>query len=176
MMRLFTALIFPDEVKKHLSSLQFGLKKAKWVDFDNFHLTLSFIGDHPSEVVAILKEEFAEITFDPFVIEFDGIGHFGSKNKINTLWVGIKECEALKSLQQDIDRAVKRCGLTPVRRKFVPHVTLARFNQGSFKDIAEYLQNLPLDATQLKLKVDHFYFMESVLKPSGAKYFEIEEY
>ena len=45
MPRLFTALEIPTSVAMQLSLLQGGLPGARWIDAENFHITLRFIGD-----------------------------------------------------------------------------------------------------------------------------------
>ena len=45
MPRLFTGLEIPAEIGQTLSSLRGGLPGARWVDPDDYHLTLRFIGD-----------------------------------------------------------------------------------------------------------------------------------
>ena len=45
MPRLFTALEIPQAAALSLSLLRGGLPGARWVDVENYHLTLRFIGD-----------------------------------------------------------------------------------------------------------------------------------
>ena len=45
MPRLFTGLEIPAEIGHTLSSLRGGLPGARWIDPENYHVTLRFIGD-----------------------------------------------------------------------------------------------------------------------------------
>ena len=45
MPRLFTGLEIPQEIGQSLSSLRGGLPGARWIDPENYHVTLRFIGD-----------------------------------------------------------------------------------------------------------------------------------
>ena len=45
MPRIFTALEIPRDVALALSMLRGGLPGARWIDAENYHVTLRFIGD-----------------------------------------------------------------------------------------------------------------------------------
>ena len=45
MPRLFTGIEIPDELRRRLSFLRGGLQGARWIDAENYHLTLRFVGD-----------------------------------------------------------------------------------------------------------------------------------
>ena len=45
MPRLFTALEIPRNAAMSLSLLRGGLPGARWIDVENYHITLRFIGD-----------------------------------------------------------------------------------------------------------------------------------
>ena len=45
MPRLFTALEVPPAIGERLSILRGGLPGARWIDPENYHITLRFLGD-----------------------------------------------------------------------------------------------------------------------------------
>ena len=45
MPRLFTGLEIPQSVAQSLAMMRGGLPGARWIDAENYHLTLRFIGD-----------------------------------------------------------------------------------------------------------------------------------
>jgi len=45
MPRLFTGLEIPPQVAQSLAMMRGGLPGARWIDPENYHLTLRFIGD-----------------------------------------------------------------------------------------------------------------------------------
>ncbi|MBO0905339.1 RNA 2',3'-cyclic phosphodiesterase [Jiella sonneratiae] len=138
MPRLFTALEIPQDIAVSLSLLRGGLPAARWIDPENYHLTLRFVGDvEPrlaDEIVAVLDR----IDRPSFRLALSGLGAFGSK-KPHSVYAEVAPSAELAALQADIDRAFKRLGLSPDQRKFVPHVTLARLKNAKSSDVAHYL-------------------------------------
>ena len=50
MPRLFTGVEIPPEVAQALSTLRGGLPGARWIDPENYHVTLRFIGDVDDDI------------------------------------------------------------------------------------------------------------------------------
>ena len=50
MPRLFTGLEIPASLGESLSLLRGGLPGARWIDAENYHLTLRFIGDVDDDI------------------------------------------------------------------------------------------------------------------------------
>ncbi len=126
MIRLFVAIPLPGDVRERLGLLAGGIPGAKWVEPANLHLTLRFIGEVEEPVVAEIAAALETIEAAPFTIELDGMGDFGSGKRLRALWAGVARNEALKNLHARIESALVRVGLEPERRRFTPHVTLAR--------------------------------------------------
>jgi len=139
MPRLFTGLEIPREVGFALSLKRGGLNGARWIDSENYHITLRYIGDvdHVTarEVSAIL-ERFRNSP--PFQVRLTHLGVFGG-NKPRALYAGAEVNEALSKLQAAQERALQQIGLAPDSRKFVPHVTLARLRGTSAADMARFM-------------------------------------
>jgi 2'-5' RNA ligase len=125
MIRLFTALEIEDEAAERLIRLQRGIDGARWIERDDLHLTLRFFGDMPENVADDLDAELALIPFTPLTIELEGVGVFGGA-KPTALYVGVKPSDSLSLLQQRHEAAARRVGLSPDKRNFMPHVTIAR--------------------------------------------------
>ncbi|WP_062226896.1 RNA 2',3'-cyclic phosphodiesterase [Aureimonas frigidaquae] len=138
MPRLFTAIEIPRDAALTLSFLRGGLPSARWIDAENYHLTLRFIGDvdfrTADEVVAALDR----IERPGFELTLRGVDAFGSR-KPHSVYAGIVPSPQLELLQADIDRACRRAGLPADPRRFVPHVTLARLRQPKSEEVAHYL-------------------------------------
>ena len=138
MPRLFTALEIPRNAAMSLSLLRGGLPGARWIDVENYHITLRFIGDVDGRTADEIVERLDRIDRPEFQIRLDGIGSFGSK-KPHSVWAGVSPSPEMYALQAEIERICQRIGLAPDPRKFTPHVTLARLKSSRVDDVVHYL-------------------------------------
>jgi RNA 2',3'-cyclic 3'-phosphodiesterase len=138
MPRLFTGLEIPAEIGQTLSNLRGGLPGARWIDPENYHVTLRFIGD----IDGVAANEIAALLFrinrKPFEVALQGLSSFGGK-KPRAVVASIAPSRPLIELQAELERLMQRFGLDPEGRKFTPHVTLARLRDASNQDVADYL-------------------------------------
>ena len=139
MPRLFIGLEVPDDISVRLSTFRGGLPGARWIDPSDYHLTLRFIGDIDRRLAREIEDELSEIDSGPIEVSLGGLGVFGG-DKPHTLYAAIQTNRALCDLQSESERRLRRLGLPPEQRKFVPHVTLARLRATSVLDLADYLQ------------------------------------
>ncbi|TCU16531.1 RNA 2',3'-cyclic phosphodiesterase [Rhizobium sullae] len=140
MPRLFTALEIPRNAAMSLSLLRGGLPGARWMDVENYHITLRFIGDVDGRTADEIVERLDRIDRPEFQIRLDGIGSFGSK-KPHSVWAGVSPSPEMYALQAEIERICQRIGLPPDPRKFTPHVTLARLKSSRVDDVVHYLSS-----------------------------------
>jgi RNA 2',3'-cyclic 3'-phosphodiesterase len=138
MPRLFTALEIPRDAAMSLSFLRGGLPSARWIDAENYHLTLRFIGDVESRMADEIVAALDRVRRAPFPVTLRGLGAFGGK-KPHSVYADVEPSQPLDQLQGEIDRILKRLGLPSDPRKFTPHVTLARLRNGRSEDAAHYL-------------------------------------
>src|ERR1700760_678487 len=138
MPRLFTGLEIPAEVGQTLSNLRGGLPGARWIDPENYHLTLRFIGD----IDGASANEIASLLWrgdrPPFDVTLQGVSGFGGR-KPRAVVANIAPSRPLIELQAELERMMQRIGLDPEGRKFTPHVTLARLRDAAAQDVADYL-------------------------------------
>jgi 2'-5' RNA ligase len=168
MPRLFTALEVPREAALSLSLLRGGLPGARWVDVENYHITLRFIGDVEGHVADEIANALDRIRRPAFSLKLSGVGAFGSK-KPHSIHATVAPSPELMQLQAEIERICQRLGLPADPRKFVPHVTLARLRNPSALDIATYLSARGNFAT-LPFKVGRFVLMSSKDSVGGGPY------
>ncbi|TVR09419.1 MAG: RNA 2',3'-cyclic phosphodiesterase [Salinarimonadaceae bacterium] len=136
MPRLFAGLEIPADAVEKLSWLRGGLPGARFLDPGNYHLTLRFIGDVDGATAHDVDAALADIRTRLAVpVTFDALDTFGG-DRPHALIVRARPDRALLELQAEIERALRRAGLEPERRKFVPHVTLARLRQVAPRDVA----------------------------------------
>ncbi len=119
--------------------LKGGLEGARWVDPDNYHITLRFIGDVDGATAERFSDALAQITAAPFTLFLDGIGSFG-RGRPRALWAGVGPSAPLMALANAHEQAALAAGLEPEGRNFHPHVTLARIRGGRASDVAKYLE------------------------------------
>lgn len=168
MPRLFTALEIPRDAALSLSLLRGGLPGARWVDIENYHLTLRFIGDVEGHVADEIADALDRVRRPAFSLTLAGVGAFGQK-KPHAVWAGVAPSPDLNALQADIERICQRLGLASDPRKFSPHVTLARLRNTSPQDVARYLSARGNFAT-LPFKVSRFVLMSSRESVGGGPY------
>src|SRR5262245_31443698 len=138
MPRLFTGIEIPAEIGDRLSLLRGGLPGARWIDRENYHLTLRFVGDIDMDVADDIVDALGRVDRQGFSLRIDGITSLGSK-KPHAVVARIEPSRALMELQAEHERIMQRIGLPPEQRKYTPHVTLARLRGANLRDIADYL-------------------------------------
>ena len=138
MPRLFTGLEIPKEVAQSLSLLRGGLPGARWIDPENYHITLRFIGDIDDRLAHEIASLLDGVRRRSFEVRFGNLMSFGGR-KPRAVVVAIEPIQALVELQSELERLMQRLGLEPEGRKFIPHVTLARLRESSSREVADYL-------------------------------------
>lgn len=175
-MRCFIALELFPEVQREIVQAQKNLKTCgadvKWVEEENLHLTLYFLGEiTPVEMekgAAALQEVCS--SFPPFEVTLGEWGAFPHLRRPRVLWVGIKKGrEPLFVFYQKLGEAFQNQGFK-LEEKFSPHITLGRVrsprNLASLVSLFSAL--LPLEVGQ---RVEVISLMESKLTRSGPLYF-----
>ena len=138
MPRLFTGLELPAQVIQALSLMRGGLPGARWIDPENYHLTLRFIGDVDSVTAREVAFMLGQVRRKDFELRLDGLTSFGG-HKPRAVVATLAPSPALMELQAEHERLMQRVGLEPEGRKYTPHVTLARLRDSSPRQVAEYL-------------------------------------
>src|SRR3712207_3231106 len=139
MPRLFTGIEIPAEISLALSSFRGGLPGARWVEPENYHITLRFIGDIDErladDITSILGERRQRA---PITVTIDGLDSFGG-GKPRAVFARTSGNGTLNELQAEQERLMRQVGLPPETRKFTPHITLARLKNASPIDVADYI-------------------------------------
>ncbi|MGH1590803.1 RNA 2',3'-cyclic phosphodiesterase [Methylobacterium phyllosphaerae] len=176
MPRLFTALAVPPEVADVLKAYQGGLHGARWIEPGDFHVTLRFLGDVEATVAEDVVEALAEMRVrPPLTVTLDGLGIFGG-DKPRALYAAVTADPALTDLQAEQERLVRRAGLEPERRKFTPHVTLARLRRDATPEAtAMYLSQAPV-FTPLSFVVDRVTLFSAKDSTGGGPYLAEAEF
>ena len=174
MPRLFTAVELPSEIGFSLSLLRGGLAGARWIDPANYHITLRFIGDIDDRTADEIADGLGRVDRPRFNLSLEGLGAFGSR-KPHSIYAGVTPTPALKELQAEHERIIQRVGLEPERRKFTPHVTLARLRNPSEAEVAAFLAARGAFRTT-PFAVGRFVLLSSRASKGGGPYLMEEAY
>jgi 2'-5' RNA ligase len=167
--RLFVAIALPEDLRARLAGLQQGLPAARWVDPDNLHLTLRFIGEADSDQAQDLDAALSQVRAERFAVSLAGIGCFGQGRKTRALWAGVAPAAELDRLRRRVEQAVQSAGFAPEGRKFKAHVTLARFKGDPGPRLHDYLACHASFGAEA-FEVREFVLYSSFLAQSGAIY------
>jgi len=141
------------------------------------HLTLRFFGEVPAESVetlgARLSEAFAGLS--AFDLDMRGCGVFPERGNPRVLWVGAPDAPgALFELQSRAEAAARALGLAPEKRRFEPHLTIARFH-GPERGIESILSSCRARDFG-RTPVEEAVLFESRLSPAGSSYLRLRVY
>ncbi|KQQ18302.1 2'-5' RNA ligase [Methylobacterium sp. Leaf123] len=126
---LFTGLEIPPDIAERLSFFRGGLPGARWIEPGDYHVTLRFLGEIDDVIAADLDAGLAEARArTPLTVTLDGLASFGG-DRPRALYASVVPTPDLIYLQEEHERIARRAGAAPERRKFTPHVTLARLNR-----------------------------------------------
>lgn len=138
MPRLFTGLEIPSDIALDLANLRGGISGARWIDVENYHITLRFIGDIDDATARDVYATLGQIRRSPFTVTIDTLDSFGG-GRPRAIIAKAKAAQPLVELQAEQERLIRRLGIPPEPRKFTPHVTLARLRDASPPAVAAYL-------------------------------------
>jgi len=172
MIRLFVGLELPAETRMALAMLRGDLHGARWLRDDQLHLTLRFIGEVAPGTAEDIHEALHEIEFSPVEVALDGLGVFGKMRQPRSLWAGVADPRPLTALHGQIETALARVGLPSKERRYIPHVTLARFKRRPARLEGFLAEHEGFAAPPFT--AEHVTLFRSHLSQHGARY-EIEE-
>lgn len=129
MSRLFVAVDLPDACIDQLVRLQPpSVQGLRLTDPAQMHLTLHFLGDADTARIQIALRPIRERSF---LLTFDSIGHFPTREGGLIAWVGVRQNPDLLRLHSAIAAALIPEEYHPEERPFLPHITLARTKRGA---------------------------------------------
>ena len=138
MPRIFTGIEIPPATRDALSLLRGGLPGARWIDAENYHITIRFIGDVDGCSAAEIDEMLSLVRRLPFQLEIVGLDFFGARRP-HALIARIAPSSELSELYSEHERLMQRLGRPPEARRYAPHVTLARLRGTSETQMASHL-------------------------------------
>jgi RNA 2',3'-cyclic 3'-phosphodiesterase len=176
-MRLFIALNLPESERERIFEAAMPLREegfpVRWIEPENFHLTLKFLGQVRSETLPAVEQVVRKVAAQTqaFQVSLGGFGAFPTIRRPRVLWVGVEPSPALRCLKQDLEWGLASHGFERETRAFHPHVTLGRAAEeegaGVFRGLDELAARLDYAGTVSLRTVD---VMRSQLSKKGARY------
>ena len=156
-----------DDLKERLEG-----EKIKWVEEDNFHLTINFIGEKPeNDVKKIIQAlETVSAKFAPFKLRIKGLGTFGKRDNPNIVFTKIVGADDLFELSEAVKKSLLKIGIRGNNKPLKPHLTLGRIK--SMVSISDFYELIEVneDVHFQNVIVNEFILYESILKPDGPEY------
>lgn len=176
MIRLFIGIALPAGLRHSLAGLCAGLAGARWVEPENMHLTLRYVGPVDEGEAEDVDAALAAVRGEPaFGLSLSGIDAFGSGHRVRAVWAGVAPEPALVHLRDKVESACVRAGLAPEGRRFTPHVTLARLKGVPEEPVRDFIEAHGGFAAA-PFAVQAFTLFESLLGRGGAHYVALRDY
>ncbi len=173
--RIFVAINLPDSIKKELIFYKKNFQEipANWVNQENLHITLKFIGLISQNNLEIIKDSLKKISCDleSFTLEIVKINYV--KPQYSMIWAYLNNSSNLKNLVDKVSQEISKIkieNIKTIQDQFVPHITLARIKKWQFKK--NNIEDIPQieNHLSLKFKVQSMEIMESIIKKDGPQY------
>ncbi len=182
MKRLFVAVkLHPDE---NFLRVYYGLKRAlhyekiKWVEPENMHITLKFLGETPDSQIPVINRTLREVAgrHASFSFTLEKTGIFGSRYNPRVIWIGMQDAGEMKNLGEDILNSLHDAGFYRDRQNFVPHLTIGRIKHLENKKLFQKTIDKYKDTFLQQVTVDRFFLYQSILKRTGPVYIPLKEF
>jgi RNA 2',3'-cyclic 3'-phosphodiesterase len=179
--RLFVALEPTDAVRRRLGAIAQDLRRTagraaddvRWVQPENVHLTLQFLGAVPDARVGDVAEAVrgAAAGSRALSLEVKGAGGFPNARRPRVVWVGLAgDVEPLAALVADLGRRLAPLGFPPEDRSYAPHLTLGRARDGRGAPGLAGALAQAAQAEGVTWRAAELVLFESHLSPRGPRY------
>jgi 2'-5' RNA ligase len=131
--RTFIAVDLGKAIRDRAVALQEQLARTgtevKWVEPENIHVTLLFLGEVQDREVPRVCQIVADGAREQpaFVLSVEGVGCFPNPRRPRVIWVGVGEgTQPLCALHDALEGPLQELGYRREERRYTPHVTLGR--------------------------------------------------
>lgn len=176
-MRLFIGINFVKKERQRIHRAARRLRDeelpVRWVDPDNLHVTLKFLGQVRPDRVAKVEESMSRVAdaTPNFDMALSGFGAFPTIRRPRVLWLGVQASPQLRCLKQDLEWALGDVGFEVETRAFQPHLTLGRADDrggaGAYRGLDAVVAEMDF---QSQVPVRSIDLMRSHLSRDGARY------
>jgi 2'-5' RNA ligase len=176
--RTFIAIDVEKPVHDRLIALQEKLAKSagdvKWVEPENLHLTLLFLGEVDEREVPKVCSAVADVCekHSPFAMTLEKVGCFPNARRPRVVWAGLGEgVQQICALHDDLEPPLLDLGCyRREERKYTPHLTLGRLKpeKVTFKLSEAIAKNQTWQGGTTTVR--EVLVMSSQLSPNGPTY------
>ena len=176
-MRLFVGIKLPKKERTRIHRAARALRDenlpVRWVDPDNFHVTLKFLGEVRKEHMQAIEDAMTKVAAatKSFATDLSGFGAFPTIRRPGLIWLGVGANAELRCLKQDLEWALGDVGFEAETRAFHPHVTLGRADvaggAGAFRGLDTLMANIDFVGD---VKVRSIDLMRSQISKEGPRY------
>jgi 2'-5' RNA ligase len=181
MPRLFIAIRLPEDVIQKITEVshyfqsQLPPEALKWVETENLHLTLRFLGELPEGQIGQIRQALTQVAAAqrPFELSVEGLGMYPHAKQPRTIWLGFQGVKPAISLHARLKKALAGIKLEKENRPFNPHLTLARVRSRTDRDTAHQIGQTLSEFKVGSLgafEVQQIHLIESKLTPQGPIY------
>ncbi len=176
MKRIFVAVDISEAAKelvgKHQEELKKGFPTVRvgWEKREKLHLTLKFLGEIDDERLAELEVIVKKTAqkFSKFKLFLRNNGVFPNKKRAKILWFGIDDKKgSLTEIKENLEAELEKLGFAKEKRRFKPHLTIARLREPSKDLVSKHLEN---KIEPVGFEVSGIVIYESELRPTGSVY------
>ena len=168
------------ELKEFINELQLLLQdeRIKWVNTDNFHLTLFFLGETAESqinpIASVLRKIVEDYTRINLVLK--GLGVFKNIRDPRVIWIGLSQNSVLQELHSRVQGSLVGQGYRKDDRPFRPHLTIGRpkriYDQNRLSEVVEKNKNRYFQ----EVIIEEIVFYQSILKQQGPEYCKIDKF
>lgn len=176
-MRLFLAIELPEIIKNQISQSITVVRREypqfNWVPPENYHITIHFFGEIDDDVK--IKEGISNVLFDRdrFYLYSNFVDLF-INNKI-VIYLDFRREKNLEKIAEDITGRFQQPEDIH-KKKFVPHLTLARYKIPSKQQYFVLKKRLAKLDIDIEFPVDKLVLYQSILTEEKPIYKKLEEF
>ena len=175
MIRLFVAIDIPETIRKEVEGMGRSIPNARPVPADQLHLTLKFIGEVEGSRLLDIDDALKETSSPKFSLCLQGVGTFPPRGAPRILWAGIQQAEKVVALRNSIERTLAAINIPRERKKYTPHLTLARLKNSPIQPLQQCLAGNAFFQTPA-FPVESFHLFSSKLTKKGAQHTIVSSY
>lgn len=177
MKRLFIGIpvrskVAENEAGKWARNPELNQNRMSWTKPENWHITLYFLGETPSEKVPLLcgliNDSFG--TTLGLVTELKDVGVFPNQRNPKVLWLGLQNLAPVMNAYRKLGALLQQNGFTFDEKPLKPHLTIARIksieNSAAIRSIQEQYAGFSFG----QVAIDRVVLYESILSQTGPVY------